>query len=103
MYYEKENTQGTMEDPVVVLEDVKAQEVEEFSDDDSVEIIPASKRGGEDTDSDDDDESVKSDDSDKDSKESDDTSKSETNDNKKVTWKVDKPTTRTTGSGRVIQ
>ena len=25
------------------------------------------------------------------------------NDNKKVTWKVDKPTTRTTRSGRVIQ
>ncbi len=92
-----------MEDPVVVLEAVKVQEVEEFSNDESVEIIPASKRGGEDTDSDDDDESVKSDDSDEDSKESDDASKSETNDNKKVTWKVDKPTTRTTRSGRLIQ
>ena len=116
MDYKKANTQATMEDPVVVLEAVKAQEVEEFSDDESVEIIPASKRGGEDTDSNDDDEDVKSKDSDKDSKDSDDpldsnedskeskdASKSETNHNKKVTWKLDKQTTRTTRSGRVIQ
>ena len=52
-----------MEDPVKVLEVVKPQEVDEFSDDDSVEIIPALKRGGVDADSDD-DESVASKESD---------------------------------------
>ena len=105
MYYKKANTQATMEDPVVVLEAVKAQEVEEFSNDDSVEISPASKRGGDDTDSDG-DKSVESkdlDDESVESKESDDASKSETKHNNKVRWKVDKQTTRTIRSGRVIQ
>ena len=98
MFYEKPNAKTTMEDPVIVLEVVKPQEVDEFSDDDSVEIIPALKRGGVDADSDD-EESVESKDSDDESvasKESDDASES----GKKVTWMVDKPTTR---SGRVIQ
>ena len=49
MYYKKVNTQATMEDPAMVLEAVNAQEVEEFSNDDSVENIPALKRGGDDT------------------------------------------------------
>ena len=55
---------------------VKPQEVDEFSEDDSVEIIPALKRGGVDADSDD-EESVESKDSDDESvasKESDDAS-----------------------------
>jgi hypothetical protein len=53
MFYEKPNAKTTMENPVIVLEVVKPQEVDEFSDDDSVEIIPALKRGGVDADSDD--------------------------------------------------
>ena len=51
MYYEKPNANTMMEDPVVVLEVVKPQEVEEFSDDDSIELIPALKWGGDDADS----------------------------------------------------
>ena len=62
MFYEKPNAKTTMEDPVIVLEVVKPQEVDEFSDDDSVEVIPAMKRGGVDADSDD-EESVESKDS----------------------------------------
>jgi len=95
MYYEKANAQTTMEDPVVVLEAVKPQEVDKFSDDDSIEVIPALKHGGDDADSND-DESIESKDSDDESKESDDAYKS----GKKVTGMVDKPTTR---SGRAIQ
>jgi len=99
MFYEKPNAKTTMEDPVIVLEVVKPQEVDEFSDDESVEeVIPALKRGGVDADSDDEEsvESKNSDDESVASKESDDVSES----GKKVTWVVDKPTTR---SGRVIQ
>ena len=78
MFYEKPNAKTTMEDPVIVLEVVKPQEVDECSDDEeSVES------------KDSDDESIAS-------KESDDASEP----GKKVTWVVDKPTTR---SGRVIQ
>ena len=80
-----------MEDPVVVLEVVKPKDVDKFSDDDSIEVIPALKRGGVDADSDN-EESVESKDSDDESgtsKESDDASES----GKKVTWVVDKPTT----------
>ena len=99
MFYEKPNAKNTMEDPVIVLEVVKPQEVDEVSDDDSVEeVIPALKQGGVDADSDD-DKSVESKDSDDESvasKESDDASES----GKKVTWVVDNLTTR---SGSVIQ
>ena len=52
MFYEKPNAKTTMEDPVIDLEVVKPQEVDECSDNDSVEVIPAMKRGGVDTDSD---------------------------------------------------
>ena len=89
----------------MVLEAVKAQEVEEFSNDDSIEIIPALKRGGDDTDSNN-DKSVESEDLDEESvdiKESDDASKIEKKWDKKVIWIVDKPTTSTTRSGRGIQ
>jgi hypothetical protein len=51
MYYEEPNAKTTMQDPVVVLEVVKPKEVEELSDDDSVEVIPALKRGGDEADS----------------------------------------------------
>jgi hypothetical protein len=99
MYFEKPNAKTTMEDPVIVLEVVKPQEVDEFSDNDSVEeAIPALKRGGDYADSDN-EESIESKDSDDESvasKESDDASEP----GKKVTWVVDKPTTR---PGRVIQ
>ena len=98
MYYEKPNAKTTMEDPVIVLEVVKPQGVDEFSDDNSIDVIPALKRGGVDADSDN-EECVESKDSDDEyvaSKKSDDASEL----GKKVTWVVDKPTTR---SGRVIQ
>jgi hypothetical protein len=98
MFYEKPNAKTTMEDPVIVLEVVKPQEVDGFSDNESVEVIPALKRGGDYADSDN-EESIESKDSDDESvasKESDDTSES----GKKLTSVVDKPTTR---SGRVIQ
>ena len=95
MFYEKPNAKTTMEDLVIVLEVVKPQEVNEFSDDDSIEAIPAMKRVGVETDSDN-EESVESKDSDDESvasKESNDASES----GKKVTWVVDKPTAK---SGR---